>query len=111
MQYIGQAGSDNPQLNPVWRFYSDATHRWRWQRLAFDGKVVADSKSAYSQYEACLANATKHGYVPSPSLSTKPTSVSSKRERSYTRLPTRHQKLVSKTASETSAKNGTHTDR
>jgi len=100
MKTIGQTASGNPQLTSVWRFYSDASHRWRWQRLDFDGTVVEGSKSAYSQYEACLANATKHGYVSSPSLSTKPTSAPSKLERSYTRFPTRYQKGFSNTASE-----------
>jgi len=100
MKSIGQTASGNPQLTSIWRFYSDASHRWRWQRLDFDGTVVEGSKSAYSQYEGCLANATKHGYVSSPSLSTKPISGSSKRERSYARLPAWQHKLVSNTASE-----------
>jgi hypothetical protein len=94
MNLIARVRPDNPQANLIWRFFSDSTHHWKWQRLAFDGSVVEHSKSAYSQYEACLADAREHGYVSLPSLSTKANSTSPKVKRSSIRLNTNHQKVV-----------------
>lgn len=91
-----RARSDNPQAKHIWRFYSDPVHRWRWQRLAFDGSVVEYSKSAYAQYETCLANAREQGYVYSPSLTTKTEKMAPQVRRSYIRLTTNRQKLVSR---------------
>lgn len=100
MNLIERVRSDPPQVHLIWRFYSDSAHHWRWQQLAFDGTVVECSKSAYSQYEACLANASEHGYVSFPSLSTKANRPSLKVKRSYIRLTTKHQKLVSEIVKE-----------
>ena len=100
MNLVERVRPDNPQVNLIWRFYSDSAHHWRWQRLAFDGTVIEHSKSAYSQYESCLANASEHGYVSFPSLSTKANGTSSKVKRSYIRLTTGRQNLVSEIATE-----------
>jgi len=70
-------------MNCIWRFYSTADQRWRWQRLAFDGSVVEQSASAYKHYEGCLANACERGYVFLPSLSTKPEGTLHRTKRSY----------------------------
>jgi hypothetical protein len=70
-------------MNLIWRFYSDSEHRWRWQHLAFDSSVLAESRASYAHYEACLANAKERGYVFLPSLSTRPQSSSSKPRRVY----------------------------
>jgi hypothetical protein len=56
----------HPQTRIVWRFFADPSHQWQWQQLAFDGTVVGHSKAGYLQYEACVTNATKHGYVAVP---------------------------------------------
>ena len=85
-------------MNLIWRFYSDSAHQWRWQRLAFDGTVLEQSKSGYSQYETCMANACERGYVFLPALSTKPKSTAPKIKRSYMRLATKGRKQVSKEA-------------
>ena len=100
MNRIERVRPDKPQVNLIWRFFSDSAHHWRWQRLAFDGTVVEHSKSAYSQYESCLADASEHGYVSFPSLSTKPNSMSSKAKRSYTGIKTGLLKAVSEIAAE-----------
>jgi hypothetical protein len=50
-----------PQSQIVWRFFSDPSHQWQWQQLAFDKTVVAHSKSGYVQYEDCVTDAAKHG--------------------------------------------------
>lgn len=53
----------------VWRFFADDSHLWRWQQLAFDGTVVGHSKTSFAQYEGCVTNAAKHGYVGVPAKS------------------------------------------
>ncbi len=50
----------------VWRFFADPSHQWQWQQLAFDGTVVGHSKAGYAQYETCVTNAAKHGYMAVP---------------------------------------------
>jgi len=100
MNLVERVSPDKPKVSRIWRFFSDSAHRWSWQRLAFDGTVIERSKTAYSQYEACLANASEHGYVSFPSLSTKADSRSAKVKRSYIRLAAGHQKLVSEIVTE-----------
>ena len=56
----------HPQTRIVWRFFADPSRQWQWQQLAFDGTVVAHSKLHYVQYEACISNAAKHGYLAVP---------------------------------------------
>jgi hypothetical protein len=50
-------------LNLIWRFYTDADHRWRWQHLTVSQQVVSESAKSYKRYEVCLADAKDHGYV------------------------------------------------
>jgi hypothetical protein len=73
-------------MNLIWRFYSDNDKKWRWQRLAFDGSVVAESPTGYKEYEACQANAQAQGYVFLPAQSTRPETSPTKQRRSYVRL-------------------------
>ena len=89
MKLIKELQAKNAEANSIWRFYSDSAHHWRWERLAFDGTVIERSREGYGEYEACLANATKRGYVLAPSLSTKAESKPSKTKRSYMRLSSR----------------------
>jgi hypothetical protein len=46
----------------IWRFFSSDDSGWRWQQLATDGGVLAESPQAYDEYEACLAGARDDGY-------------------------------------------------
>ncbi len=94
MHLIERARADTPKVNLIWRFYRDSARHWKWQRLAFDGTVIEHSTTAYSQYEACLANASEHGYVSFPSLSTKAKSTPAKVKRSSIRFTTKQQKSV-----------------
>ena len=100
MNLTQQVKSGNAQVNLIWRFYSDSAHSWRWQRLAYDGTVVEHSKSSYAQYESCLADACEQGHVSLPSLTTKAERKTLKVKRSYIRLTTKHQKLVSEIVAE-----------
>ena len=54
-------------MNFIWRFYMDHNRRWKWQRLAVDKTVLAESTSAYKEYAGCLANARDNGHVFQPS--------------------------------------------
>ncbi len=54
-------------MNLIWRFYMDSEHRWRWQHLSVDRRVIAESRTAYKEYEGCLADARDKGYVFHPS--------------------------------------------
>jgi hypothetical protein len=105
MNLIERVKSGNLQVSLVWRFYLDSAFHWRWQQLAFDGTVVAHSKSSYSQYEACLANAGEHGYVSFPALSTKANRTSPKAKRSHIGLSTSQQDFVSEIATTASEQN------
>lgn len=53
-------------MRSIWRFYVDPDQQWRWQRLAADRAVIAESSVAYKEYEGCLANAESEGYVFTP---------------------------------------------
>jgi hypothetical protein len=54
-------------MNFIWRFYLDSNQRWKWQQLAVDRTVLAESTAGYKEYERCLANARDHGHVFHPS--------------------------------------------
>ena len=54
-------------MNIIWRFYTEHDHRWKWQRISADRTVVEESRTAYKDYEACLADARNKGHVFQPS--------------------------------------------
>lgn len=54
-------------MNLIWRFYLDPNQQWRWQHLAFNLDVVAQSPNGYKDYEHCVENAVAQGYVFLPS--------------------------------------------
>jgi hypothetical protein len=56
-------------MSVVWRFYMDQDRKWRWQQLGADRVLLAESRSAYKEYEGCLANARLEGYVFQPAQS------------------------------------------
>ncbi|MBE0619851.1 MAG: hypothetical protein IH605_04600 [Burkholderiales bacterium] len=66
MQTLRQYRPVQSQSKIVWRFFADASHQWQWQQLAFDGTIVGHSKTGFAQYEACVTNAAKHGYMAIP---------------------------------------------
>ena len=50
-------------MNTIWRFSVDENRQWRWQQLAVDRAVIAESSGSFAGYEACIAGAQKQGYV------------------------------------------------
>lgn len=55
-------------MSMIWRFYVDEHKLWHWQHLTTGRDVVSESSSAFSDYDACVVAATKHGYVHAPAL-------------------------------------------
>jgi hypothetical protein len=51
------------QVNYVWRFFNDSGHNWRWQCLTVANDVILESETGFSEYEKCIADAQKNGYV------------------------------------------------
>jgi hypothetical protein len=51
------------ESNYVWRFFKDSDHNWRWQCLTVLNEVIEESELGYDDYETCVANAQKNGYV------------------------------------------------
>jgi hypothetical protein len=56
-----------PATNLIWRFYMDHNHRWKWQQLSVHREVIAESHTAYKDYEECLSDARGNGYDFQPS--------------------------------------------
>ncbi len=53
-------------MSMIWRFYVDEHRQWRWQQLVVGSNVVCDSASTFTDHDACITAATKHGYVHAP---------------------------------------------
>jgi hypothetical protein len=53
-------------MNAIWRFYQDEDRRWRWQQLAVDRSVLAESSKGHAEYEKCMSDAEGKGYVHVP---------------------------------------------
>lgn len=53
-------------MNAIWRFYQDDERHWRWQRLATDRSVLAESAQGHTAYDKCVTDAEVQGYVCQP---------------------------------------------
>lgn len=63
---------DKLRLNPdelalKWQFHRAADQRWRWQKIATDHSVIAESRTSFAAYSDCVADAACQGYKPPPS--------------------------------------------
>lgn len=50
-------------MNDKWEFYQDAHGKWRWRRVAPNGKIVGSSSESYNNRADCVANARRNGYT------------------------------------------------
>ena len=50
-----------------WRFHRAADQRWRWQKIAGDQTVIAESSESYATFSQCAADAARAGYKHLPS--------------------------------------------
>lgn len=46
-------------------FYSDSQGKWRWRRIASNGRIVGSSSQGYVSKQACIENAIRNGYTGS----------------------------------------------
>lgn len=46
----------------VWEFYKDARDKWRWRRIAPNGRIVGAASEGYANKADCLGNARRNGY-------------------------------------------------
>ena len=49
-----------------WRFHRAADQRWRWQKIAADQSIIAESQDSFATYLECVANAGSEGYEQPP---------------------------------------------
>ena len=79
-------------IDLTWHFYANDERMWRWERLSADKAVVESSAALYDDYDACIADAQKHGYRYSVAKSTRPPRKPSLRyPRSYAKVRSRSQ--------------------
>jgi len=52
------------RVHIIWRFYSDPTHAWRWQRIPRTARCLGDRSGSYKNYEGCLADAETGLRIP-----------------------------------------------
>jgi uncharacterized protein YegP (UPF0339 family) len=45
-----------------WEFYRDARKKWRWRRVATNGRIIAASTEGYVKRSGCVTNAKKSGF-------------------------------------------------
>ena len=57
------------QQTTKWRFHRGPDQRWRWEKMAFDGEVIAGSGGSFASYVECIADAVSNGYKHLPSAS------------------------------------------
>jgi hypothetical protein len=50
-----------------WRFHRAADQRWRWQKIAANQTVIAESRASFASYGECVADAGAEGYEALPS--------------------------------------------
>lgn len=46
-----------------WEIYQDPSRKWRWRRVASNGKIVGASTEGYNNRSDCVANARRNGYT------------------------------------------------
>jgi uncharacterized protein YegP (UPF0339 family) len=47
-----------------WEFAKDLRGRWRWRRIAPNGRIVASSSQGYRWLSSCRRNARRNGWTP-----------------------------------------------
>ncbi|WGZ90029.1 MAG: DUF1508 domain-containing protein [Candidatus Thiocaldithrix dubininis] len=49
-------------MEDKWEFYQDGNNKWRWRRIASNGRIVGSSSQGYVNRSDCIDNARRHGY-------------------------------------------------
>jgi hypothetical protein len=50
-------------MRVIWRFFNEQNTGWRWQQVSIQQGVIAESETAYDDYESCMDAAKATGYV------------------------------------------------
>ena len=50
------------QSQDRWEFYRDTRAKWRWRRIARNGRIIAASSEGYVKRSACVSNAQRCGF-------------------------------------------------
>lgn len=45
-----------------WEFYKDSEDKWRWRKIASNGRIVLASSQGYVNKQDCIDNARSAGY-------------------------------------------------
>jgi hypothetical protein len=53
----------------VWSFQKADPDTWNWRRTSPDGEVLLEGRAAFGTLNDCMADARRHGYTGSFSLS------------------------------------------
>ncbi|MBA3725981.1 MAG: DUF1508 domain-containing protein [Armatimonadetes bacterium] len=46
----------------TWEFYKDPQGKWRWRRVAPNGRIVGQSSEGYNNRSDCEDNARRNGW-------------------------------------------------
>jgi uncharacterized protein YegP (UPF0339 family) len=49
-------------IQDKWEFYKDADNKWRWRRIAPNGKIIGASSQGHVNKSDCEDNARKNGW-------------------------------------------------
>jgi len=49
-------------MNDKWEIYKDVAEKWRWRRIAANGRIVGASTEGYVNKLDCEANARRNGW-------------------------------------------------
>ena len=55
--FVSRVESDGTKCE----FYQDARDKWRWRRVAKNGRIIGASSQGYVNKSACIENARLHG--------------------------------------------------
>jgi uncharacterized protein YegP (UPF0339 family) len=47
----------------TWEIYKDSAGKWRWRRIAANGRIVGASSEGYTNRTDCVSNAQRNGYT------------------------------------------------
>ncbi|MDB5901718.1 MAG: hypothetical protein JWM26_596 [Betaproteobacteria bacterium] len=52
----------------VWSFHKPEPEVWNWKRTSPDGEILLEGRGAFGSFDDCVADARRHGYTGSISV-------------------------------------------
>ena len=59
---LRQTFKEDPMAEDTWEFYVDNNGKWRWRRVASNGRITGASCQGYANKSDCVENAIRNGY-------------------------------------------------